>query len=271
MADFRVTWEADVVAENPEAAARYARAMQTRRGSIATVFEVFEEGQEPVTVDLTELEQGQPVSEVDAALGFSTEPKPLGLSSRELATVLHGLRLIQENANGPGDCVAGGCDHFGQVDELQDGEIDSLCERLNSGEPASTPANFLDRLVEVFPWLVQGVEEVSPADTVNDLQQLYYSLTASEPAIKPTREEAAEAAQVAKVVTEAKCPKCGEVNAIEQFTDAWEKQQVLGFDKDGKLVKSTLTDTWTGDDSHFECTECGETIDEDEIEESDQP
>jgi hypothetical protein len=54
------------------------------------------------------------------------------VSESELATILHGLRLIQENANGPGDCVGGVCEHFVDDSALTDTQIDSLCERLNA-------------------------------------------------------------------------------------------------------------------------------------------
>jgi DNA-directed RNA polymerase subunit RPC12/RpoP len=54
------------------------------------------------------------------------------LSPSELATILHGLRLIQEKANGPLDCMAGCCAHFDEADELNDEQIDALCERLSS-------------------------------------------------------------------------------------------------------------------------------------------
>ncbi len=64
------------------------------------------------------------------------------LNGNELATILHGLRMIQENANGPADCMAACCDHFDGWDELNDTEIDELCERLNplDTEPAAHAA-----------------------------------------------------------------------------------------------------------------------------------
>lgn len=51
-------------------------------------------------------------------------------NDQELATILHGLRLIQESANGPQDCTAGLCDHFDEAEPLTDAEIDALCDRL---------------------------------------------------------------------------------------------------------------------------------------------
>lgn len=53
------------------------------------------------------------------------------LTDSELATILHGLRTIQENANGIGDCMAGCCDHFDDCDELNDEQIDELCMSIN--------------------------------------------------------------------------------------------------------------------------------------------
>jgi hypothetical protein len=55
-------------------------------------------------------------------------------NDRELATVLHGLRLIQEQANGHADCSFAYCDHFDEAEALTDDEIDALCERLNLGD-----------------------------------------------------------------------------------------------------------------------------------------
>jgi hypothetical protein len=54
------------------------------------------------------------------------------VSKSELATILHGLRLIQENANGPADCAGGCCEHFVDACALTDTQIDRLCERLNT-------------------------------------------------------------------------------------------------------------------------------------------
>lgn len=56
---------------------------------------------------------------------------PIVLDDRAVATILHGLRMIQERANGYGDCMAGCCDHFDEADEMNDAEIDALCEALN--------------------------------------------------------------------------------------------------------------------------------------------
>ena len=60
----------------------------------------------------------------------SLEQRPLYVSEREFATILHALRVYQD------DGVvneAGSCDHFDDHDPLTDGEIDELCERLNGG------------------------------------------------------------------------------------------------------------------------------------------
>ena len=66
----------------------------------------------------------------------------LPVSEAELAIILHGLRLIQEHANGPSDCSAGVCDHFqrdggcdhfprASVEQLTDAQIDNLAECLS--------------------------------------------------------------------------------------------------------------------------------------------
>ena len=55
------------------------------------------------------------------------------LTPQECATVLHGLRMIQETANGPDACVSGTCEHFDDYPALTDAEIDALCERINLG------------------------------------------------------------------------------------------------------------------------------------------
>jgi len=60
------------------------------------------------------------------------------LTPRECATVLHGLRMIQENANGPEDCVSGTCEHFDDYPPLTDAEIDTLAERINLGPESKT-------------------------------------------------------------------------------------------------------------------------------------
>jgi hypothetical protein len=58
----------------------------------------------------------------------------MNLSHSDTATILHGLRLIQEAANGPADCTAGCCGHFDACDALTDEQIDELCERINQEE-----------------------------------------------------------------------------------------------------------------------------------------
>lgn len=47
-------------------------------------------------------------------------------TSRELATILHGLRCAQQYTEP-------GCDHFADETPLTPEEIDSLCERINLG------------------------------------------------------------------------------------------------------------------------------------------
>lgn len=70
------------------------------------------------------------------------EPEPITVfNDRELATVLHGLRMIQEAADGPKDCTAGMCDHFDEAEALTNDEIDVLCERLQLQPlPTAAPA-----------------------------------------------------------------------------------------------------------------------------------
>lgn len=94
---------------------------------VATV--ELEEGVEGLA---KELDSEIRVEEIELPAGRTVEG--LVLSGRNLAAILHGLRLIQESANGPGDCAACLCDHFAEHEELTDAEIDSLCEELNSGE-----------------------------------------------------------------------------------------------------------------------------------------
>lgn len=55
---------------------------------------------------------------------------PFYLNPRELATVLHGLRLIQCDGRIEG-CAAGDCEHFADASALSNRAIDRLCERLN--------------------------------------------------------------------------------------------------------------------------------------------
>jgi hypothetical protein len=50
------------------------------------------------------------------------------LNDREVATILHALRLFQDDRH-KGDCE--GCDHFAEVKPLANDEIDALCESIN--------------------------------------------------------------------------------------------------------------------------------------------
>ena len=76
------------------------------------------------------------------------------LTAKELATMLHGLRMIQEVASGDHCCYAGMCEHFDDVEEMTDSEIDALCEKLNGanigdececGRPKHLCATFEDQ------------------------------------------------------------------------------------------------------------------------------
>ena len=57
-------------------------------------------------------------------------PTTVTLDGRELATILHGLRMIQCEGRMQG-CLAGDCEHFDDCDALSNEEIDELCERVN--------------------------------------------------------------------------------------------------------------------------------------------
>ena len=48
----------------------------------------------------------------------------------EIATILHGLRMIQCEGRLEG-CAAGDCDHFDEAPALTNEQIDDLCERIN--------------------------------------------------------------------------------------------------------------------------------------------
>jgi len=52
------------------------------------------------------------------------------LTSSELATILHGLRMIQCEGRLEG-CAAGDCEHFQDVPALTNEQIDDLCMRIN--------------------------------------------------------------------------------------------------------------------------------------------
>lgn len=54
----------------------------------------------------------------------------------EVATILHGLRMIQEEGRLQG-CNAGDCDHFDETEQLTNAQIDDLCERINLGDLAA--------------------------------------------------------------------------------------------------------------------------------------
>jgi hypothetical protein len=54
----------------------------------------------------------------------------ISLNGRDLATILHALRVLQCEGRIEG-CAAGDCDHFTEDEELSLEEIDDLCERIN--------------------------------------------------------------------------------------------------------------------------------------------
>jgi hypothetical protein len=57
MYHYRVIWEIDICAANPQEAAKQAREMQIAAGSTATVFDVIDEDGEKTQVDLLEQEE----------------------------------------------------------------------------------------------------------------------------------------------------------------------------------------------------------------------
>jgi hypothetical protein len=57
--DYFVVWEFDATASTPQEAARLARDAQTRPGTTATVFRVFDANGDEVQVDLTALDEGE--------------------------------------------------------------------------------------------------------------------------------------------------------------------------------------------------------------------
>ena len=57
----------------------------------------------------------------------------------ELATILHGLRIVQEGGRIEG-CTAAMCDHFDGWKQLTDKQIDKLCERINPLDTEAEPA-----------------------------------------------------------------------------------------------------------------------------------
>jgi len=142
------------------------------------------------------------------------------LNGDELATILHGLRILQEVRKPlpawqtPG-CTAWeqanvdshkaqsiySCDHFEDWNPLTDEQIDALAEKINPLDatielengltvaiPLSQPVQNLDShaaqiLKHVFPWLGTD-EQASGADVVGDLAELYAKLTGT-PATNP--------------------------------------------------------------------------------------
>jgi len=95
---YRVCWEIDVEADSPEEAAHQARAAQTRRGTTATVFDVYTRGRRtlPVRIDTNqtydykveiEWNAPNPVINTSAFSRFYTvrAPTPAAARARALA------------------------------------------------------------------------------------------------------------------------------------------------------------------------------------------
>jgi hypothetical protein len=109
------------------------------------------------------------------------------MSDRELNTVLHALRCMQEKEYGePGECHSsltstngGSCDHFSEHPPMNSQEIESLCDRLQLTENSTGSSDgwmqpAATALAVKFPWLLSD-EEVSGADVVDNLADLYGS------------------------------------------------------------------------------------------------
>lgn len=90
----------------------------------------------------------------------------------EVATILHGLRIIQCESRIEG-CNAGDCDHFEEVPSLINTEIDELCERINIGPTRQLCARCLtevdpeDSPLDKIVALLSGTEW--NAGTLNDI------------------------------------------------------------------------------------------------------
>lgn len=57
--DYFVVWEFDATASSPLEAARQARDAQTREGTTATAFRVFDSNGDETQVDLTAIDEGE--------------------------------------------------------------------------------------------------------------------------------------------------------------------------------------------------------------------
>jgi hypothetical protein len=134
--DYFVSWEIELAAGNPIEAARQARAVQVRHGTMATVFDVHSANAESVVrVDLTAVAEKETVQSSEAPNVFSRV---------ELVTILHSLRLLQqvrlptylghiEPGQGydiPSPSLYPSAERFGKEIALSDSQINSLCERI---------------------------------------------------------------------------------------------------------------------------------------------
>lgn len=174
--EYRVMWEADVEAANPEAAARMARNMQIRRGSIATVFEVWDaQGQGPVRVDLTEIDQAKPVSDVDAALGFSTEDQTVTVNlGRVDWELLRRQKLALLEGKPDVDAVDG---VIALIDRIQDEAEKQLGEEAVFGQGSAAKAR--QRVKEFFAPIAESLKlepEVIDAGEGSDLATILAAL-----------------------------------------------------------------------------------------------
>ena len=63
------------------------------------------------------------------------------------------------------------------------------------------------------------------------------------------------------------CPKCGEIDSLEVFFDAWARYKVIGVDGMGNLLLEAEPTIQEFDDNHVECVKCGETLSKDRAKE----
>jgi hypothetical protein len=132
--DYFVSWEIELVAENPIEAARQARAVQLRLETRATVFDVHSaDGESAVRVDLTAIAENETVQGSEAPNVFTRV---------ELATILRSLRLLRRvrssvnlghtelGYDNPSFSLYPSDETIDEQTELSNSQIDALCERI---------------------------------------------------------------------------------------------------------------------------------------------
>lgn len=123
----------------------------------------------------------------------SAAPLPPHFTDRELATVLHALRMLQEYRENrePGMLLGcfheesrrvvpheawatNSCDHFEDCEPLTVEEIDTLCESINLAPTTPiSPSVTARALLAAFPWLEDEHADVSGADVISQLAEMY--------------------------------------------------------------------------------------------------